>query len=79
MLPDVDIFRRKAVEGKRFHILKADLAFTAVVIFEQFRKSFVNVVFHHIYKHNTFPFALIKRFESFFTFYHIFPVQSIEL
>ena len=27
-----DIFRRKAVEGKRFHILKADLALTAVVI-----------------------------------------------
>ena len=65
-----DIFRRKAVEGKRFHILKADLAFTAVVIFEQFRKSFVNVVsvsYTHldVYKRqvfvNSFKFSVRKK------------------
>lgn len=52
-----DILRRKTVEGKRLHILNTYLAFAAVVFSEPFGKSFVNVMFHHIYKHNVDPFG----------------------
>lgn len=61
-----DILRWQTVEGKRFHILNAYFTFAAVVFSEPLGKSFVNVMFHHIYKHNMFPFAVKKRFRIVF-------------